>query len=117
MGAGSAHRQHETQAALLADHDLTELLGLMIKKVDPESYQRMKVAYDAGNWIGTPIPAADHKWGVPPTHSCMLGQATLYKLDTGCHIDERDDWCVTVAGGMNYEGGEALFPDLGLKLK
>jgi hypothetical protein len=47
--------------------------------------------------------------------TCMLATATLFKLQTGLHCDREDYWCVIVTDGLHL-GGEALFPDLGLKL-
>jgi hypothetical protein len=46
----------------------------------------------------------------------MLATATLFKLQTGLHHDRENYWCVIVTDGLHLSG-EALFPDLGLKLK
>lgn len=117
MGAGSTRRHHVTTALAYADDDLRDLLDRMVKAVCPEDYARMKTAHGAGHWVETPLPAVAHPAGPPPSSGgCMLGSATLYKLQTELHLDTADFWCAIVNNGV-YSGGEALFPDLGLKLK
>ena len=104
-------------ALVYADNDLRDLLDRMVEAVCPEDHSRIKAAHEAGHWIGTPLPAIQHPKG--PLRSpggCMLASATLYKLQTALHIDGKDDWCAIVNDGT-YSGGEALLPDLGLKLK
>jgi hypothetical protein len=87
----------------------------MVEAVCPEDYKHMKSAHEAGHWVGTALPThPSHNLRSPG--GCMLASATLYKLQTGLHRDVEDDWCAIVNDGR-YSGGEALFPDLALKLK
>jgi hypothetical protein len=102
-------------ALMYADDDLRDLLDRMVEAVCPEDYKHMKAAHMAGHWVGTPLPM-DPAYNLRTPGGCMLANATLYKLQTGLHRDHEDHWCAIVNNG-HYSGGEALFPDLGLKLK
>ena len=66
-------------------------------------YKTLKTSWDRGHWVGCHGPP-------------FLGQAIVWKYQVNLHKDP-NDWeiCVTTPSGY-YEGGEALFPDLNLKL-
>lgn len=114
MGAGSSRRALSTMSYGFADDDLTDILGRYMEAASPEDYARQKAAFDAGHWVSTPLPL-DTKLDRLPG-GCMLNRATLYKLQTPTHRDRLDDWCIIVNSGK-YVGGEAILPDLGLKLQ
>lgn len=116
MGSNSSRRHHESAALVYADDDLRDLLDRMVEAVCPEDYRDMKAAHDAGCWVGTPLPVGGSNGVSRSPGGCMLGGATLYKLQTSLHRDLKDFWCAIVSSGKR-EGCEALFPDLGLKLK
>jgi hypothetical protein len=104
-----------SEALVYADGDLRDLFDRMVEATCPEDYKRMKSAHEAGHWVGTPLPM-DPSYNLRSPGGCMLANATLFKLQTGLHRDILDYWCAIVNDGP-YSGGEALFPDLGLKLK
>ncbi|KAG0698483.1 hypothetical protein DFH29DRAFT_1002792 [Suillus ampliporus] len=109
-GSNSARRHIQTATIVYADNELTDLLTQYVKVAFPEKYAALSSSTRAGRWVGTPIESAEDHGGI------FLGCATLWKLQTFLHLDGKDFLCVILSSGK-YTGGEALFPDLSLKLK
>lgn len=120
MGSGSSRRAVQTLAHIYADGDMDAVLDHMFQTAAPEEHAKEKEAYKAGHWVGSqtmdlgglnwrgPIPKNRTGWA--------LGRVTLYKLHSAIHRDTRDSWCCIMSSGK-FDGGEGLFPDLGLKLR
>jgi hypothetical protein len=41
---------------MYADDDIRDLLDRMVEAVCPEDYACMRLAFEAGHWVGTPFP-------------------------------------------------------------
>jgi hypothetical protein len=113
LGAGSAKRGHVFETLVYTNGDLHDLLDQMVEAVSPEDFKRMKAAHEAGHWVGTPLPPHS-TYNIRAPGGCIVGNTILYKLQTGLHRNVENDWCA-IMNDRKYSGGEAVFPDLGLK--
>lgn len=78
-------------------------------------FQHLEASFKAGAWIGTPLPNGPSNFVFPLPGGVFLGRATLWKLQTGLHIDKDDYLCAITCSG-SYDGGNAIFPDITTKL-
>lgn len=103
-----------------ADDDITAQLDLMVQASFPEEYKKLRAAYAAGHrWTGIPLSPTGKRHNnhsFPLTVGPFLGRATLWKLQVRVHRDPKDYLCALFNDG-EYEGGVAVFPDLGLRLR
>lgn len=88
----------------------------MTKVAFPREFEALEASFAAGTWIGTPLP--DGPGGVkhPLPGGVFLGRATLWKLQTGLHLDKKDFLCAITNSG-SFTGGEALIPDFFRKFR
>lgn len=105
-----------TQALLFADEDLTGLLREMTRVAFPKEFKALESSFAAGSWIGTPLPNGPKGFKFPLPGGVFLGRATLWKLQTGLHLDKKDYLCAITNSG-SFEGAEALLPDFVTKLR
>jgi len=83
--------------------DVANAIAVMFETAFPEIYKQYRQAFDAGVWI-TEDPGP------------FLGRAIIYKLQGKLHKDRKDlgpSACFPVG---HFDGGEMLFPHLGIKL-
>ena len=127
MGKGSAARHAFIVANVFADVDVTAQLEAMVKAACGGNYKQkeskivkdLTTSYEAGyRWMGSTIDPSDEPdvLGDRIRGGPFLGRAVLWKLQVGIHRDAKDYLCVILNSG-EYDGGAALFPDLGLKLE
>lgn len=105
-----------TQALLFADEDLTGLLGELTRVAFPKEFEVLEASFAAGSWIGTPLSDGPGKFKFPLPGGVFLGRATLWKLQTGLHLDKKDYLCAITNSG-SFEGARALFPDFSTKFR
>ena len=74
----------------------------------PSVYAKLKLGHDRGEWISKELDIVDPKTG------CLNGRVTTWQLQTLMHRDRKDVLCAIFCSG-HFEGGEAIFPDLGMK--
>ena len=108
-------------ALAFADADITQHLDLMVKTACPELYGDLHKAYEAGRrWAGMTLPAPDtgveDTFKRSPVGGPFLGRVSIWKLQVGVHRDAKDFLCAIINGG-DYDGGGAVFPDIGLKVR
>ncbi|KAI0074579.1 hypothetical protein K474DRAFT_1601306 [Panus rudis PR-1116 ss-1] len=78
-------------------------LSAYFKAALPEYHAKYQKAFEAGVWL----KADPGPW---------LGRAVVYKLQVSPHVDGLDDGPTAAFPTGYFEGGEAYFPDLRLKL-
>ncbi|KIY62270.1 hypothetical protein CYLTODRAFT_361730, partial [Cylindrobasidium torrendii FP15055 ss-10] len=70
----------------------------------PAEHARYEAAFQAGQWFAEdPGP-----W---------VGRALVFKLQVSVHRDGKDDGPAAIFCAGTFSGGEAIFPDLGVKLR
>ena len=108
-----AQEHFEATAGLLNDdQNIVHLIECYIFLFFPELYVPLKRAYNRGAaWVKSKLPP-----GSRVADGVFLGRVTLYKLQTQMHRDELDLLCAIFCAG-EFDGGEAIFPDLNAKLK
>ena len=104
--------EFDTTAPLLyADENIVDLIEHYIKLFLPGLYKKLKKAFERGHWVKSELPPGTRVAG-----GCLLGRVTLYKLQTAMHRDIQDAICAIFCTG-EFEGGEAIFPDLQMKFR
>ena len=101
----------ERTAHLFSDGRISNLVAEYVKRYDPELYEQLKQSFALTDWVSKEVPDASSMGG-----GIFMGKVVLWKLHTALHIDPADALCAITCTG-DYEGGEAYFPDLGLKLR
>ncbi|KAH8078732.1 hypothetical protein BXZ70DRAFT_911155 [Cristinia sonorae] len=94
---------------LYADGRITDLIECYVMLGFPKLYPKLKVSFERGHWV-------EEELGHTAAGGVFLGRVTLYKLQTQLHRDVGDVLCAIFCAGA-FEGGEAIFPDLNLKLQ
>lgn len=98
--ANGAHANRDALAYAAIPHEVVQLLTDIVEKYYPVEYERLVAA------------AKDHR--LVATKSFMLGVVTIWKLQVRAHLDRSDfALCIITCAG-DFEGGELMFPDLGV---
>ena len=84
---------------LYADDYITELIRRYVKKFFPEMYEILRPTFKRGNWVGKEVDGESIGDG-----GLFLGRVTLWKLQTGLHLDVSDSFCVMFCQG-DFHGG------------
>lgn len=101
---GPTTKQCQARALSCSDGEINMYLHRMIAMAFPELYPQLLSAYAAG-----------HRW-TEEEPGIMLGKVSLWKLQVGVHRDCKDFLCAIFNAG-EYDGGAAVFPDIGLRFK
>ncbi|KZT31140.1 hypothetical protein SISSUDRAFT_1068047 [Sistotremastrum suecicum HHB10207 ss-3] len=110
LGAKTAYRAAAVKAFIKNTSILHKILGMYLKLVFPEEWEKVKHVYDAGRWVQEDTP-----------DGFALGRAVVWKLQIAIHRDPQDgkgSICVVFNCGKYKPDGEfgggMAFPDLGI---
>ncbi|THH26863.1 hypothetical protein EUX98_g7328 [Antrodiella citrinella] len=95
---------------MFADGHIANYISQLVALWMPKDFKRLKKAFDRANWIQDILEEGENVGG-----GIFVGRVTLYKLQTHLHRDLGDTICAITCVGQ-FKGGEAIFPDLDLKL-
>lgn len=94
-----------TRAYYEATKEIAGLLGLVVKTLLPEQYEKYQEAFEAGVWFADEDPGP------------FLGRAVLWKLQLRMHKDKADaGFSISVPFGA-FTGGYMIIPQLHAKLR
>lgn len=89
---------------------MDDYISRMVEKAFPQEFAMLKLSQHRGGWTTRPYNDQGYEGGV------FLNRVALWKLGCLLHKDCSDMLCATCCGG-SFIGGEAIFPDLGLKFR
>ncbi|KAJ8694407.1 hypothetical protein PTI98_009331 [Pleurotus ostreatus] len=93
-----------TRAYYTATKEIAGLLGLVVKTLLPEQYEKYQEAFEAGVWFADEDPGP------------FLGRAVVWKLQLRMHKDKADaGFSISIPFGA-YTGGYMIIPQLHAKL-
>lgn len=103
------------------DWAIQSYLSELAEGLFPEEFARMVAAREKTSWVANEINGQtaaailEQQTGKKIPANLFEGRVTLWKLQTGIHVDALDYLCAIYCSGQ-FVGGEGIFTDLNLKL-